>query len=256
MMNAKKQVLLGGVAMALVLTAAPAMAQAPADDDAHVANEITVTARRREESILKVPVVASVLSSEELVRTGTADLSGISARVPGLNLGTSVSSFGTQVSLRGIGTSTLNASIDQSVSLNIDGMQITRVCPMPWLLRCRPCRSAEGPQALFYGKASPAGVISVRSADPTDQFEVIARAGYEFEAREAKANWSFLVRFPIRSRRGSRPAMPRRWLLPQCRRRRRRWNSGKHFATICCGTGCHHGGALWPAWLARRRRSA
>src|SRR5690606_17256767 len=37
-----------------------------------------------------------------------------------------------------------------------------------------------------FGKASPAGVISIRSADPTDELEVIARAGYEFEAREAK----------------------------------------------------------------------
>src|SRR2546430_8717056 len=44
----------------------------------------------------------------------------------------------------------------------------------------------KGPQALFYGKSSPGGVISLRTADPTDKFEVIARAGYDAEARERR----------------------------------------------------------------------
>ena len=42
----------------------------------------------------------------------------------------------------------------------------------------------KGPQALFYGKNSTAGVISLRSADPTDEFELVARGGYESEAEE------------------------------------------------------------------------
>lgn len=41
----------------------------------------------------------------------------------------------------------------------------------------------KGPQALFYGNAT-AGVISFTTADPTDDFEAIARAGYEFKAHE------------------------------------------------------------------------
>src|SRR3546814_7663105 len=70
--------------------------------------------------------ISDVCSSDLLVQTGTSDLSGIASMVPGLQLGSSVSSFGNQVSLRGIGTSTNNAAIDQSVSLNIDGMQFSQ----------------------------------------------------------------------------------------------------------------------------------
>lgn len=186
----RKNLLLCTVAAGIVLPSHQAFAQdAPAEEGRHNAqvNEITVTARRREESILKVPVVASVLAGEELVQSGTADLTGVATRVPGLQLGASVSSFGNQVSLRGIGTSTNNAAIDQSVSLNIDGMQFSQ--GLSYALGFFDMASVEvlkGPQALFFGKASPAGVIAIRSADPTDELEVIGRGGYEFEAREWK----------------------------------------------------------------------
>jgi outer membrane receptor protein involved in Fe transport len=42
----------------------------------------------------------------------------------------------------------------------------------------------KGPQALFFGKNSPAGVISITSADPTPQLSAMARLGYETEAKE------------------------------------------------------------------------
>jgi iron complex outermembrane receptor protein len=45
----------------------------------------------------------------------------------------------------------------------------------------------KGPQSLFYGKSAPGGVISLRTADPTNKFELIARVGYEFEAKEKLA---------------------------------------------------------------------
>ena len=189
-----KSILLGGVASCWMGFAAPAMAQdASGDADSQKAErpvatqEIIVMARRRAESILKVPVVASVLDSEKLIQTGTADLTAIATRVPGLQIGSSVAAFGNQVALRGIGTTTNNSAIDQSVSLNIDGMQFSQ--GLSYALGFFDMQRVEvfkGPQALFFGKASSAGVISIRTADPTDEFEVIGRAGYEFEAKEYK----------------------------------------------------------------------
>ena len=44
----------------------------------------------------------------------------------------------------------------------------------------------KGPQALFFGKNSPGGIISVRSADPTASFQGALTAGYEFEADEIR----------------------------------------------------------------------
>ena len=45
-------------------------------------------------------------------------------------------------------------------------------------------RILKGPQPLYYGKNSPGGIVTIRTADPTDHFEAKVQAGYEFEARE------------------------------------------------------------------------
>jgi iron complex outermembrane receptor protein len=172
-----RTLLLATVAATTMATSLPAAGQE--------VQELIVTARKRQESILAVPVSETVLSQQTLERFATHDLFTLKSQVPGLLMGTSTNSVGTQVSLRGIGTTTINATMDQSISLNIDGLQLSQgVAYQAGLFDVGQVEVLKGPQALFFGKNSPAGVISLRSADPTSEVEVIARAGYEFEAKE------------------------------------------------------------------------
>ena len=158
--------------------------------------EITVTARKRKESILKVPVIETALTQQSLERYGTSNLTQLQNQVPGLLMAPGTGAFGLQVSIRGIGTSTLNAAIDQSVSLNVDGMQITQgLAYTAAMFDVAQVEVLKGPQALFYGKASPGGVISLRSNDPTDETEVTLKGGYEFEAAEKTGE--FIVSGPL-----------------------------------------------------------
>jgi len=62
----------------------------------------------------------------------------------------------------------------------------------------------KGPQALFFGKNSPAGVVSLTSAGPTDDWEFTARLFYEFEADEFKGE--AIVSGPINEKVGVRLA--------------------------------------------------
>ncbi|MFC7049880.1 TonB-dependent receptor [Emcibacter nanhaiensis] len=182
-MKKSRMMLLPIVAASIPVWTMPAMAEDDADN--FQIEEIVITARKREESIMKVPVVATALSGEHLDQFQTSDLSKMADEVAGLNLGSATSVFGTQVSLRGVGTSVLNGSIDQSISLNIDGMQMTQgLAYSIGSFDMAQLEVLKGPQALFYGKASPGGVISIRTADPSDEFELIGRAGYEIEAEE------------------------------------------------------------------------
>ncbi|MBB6253321.1 TonB-dependent receptor [Nitrospirillum iridis] len=147
--------------------------------------EIIVTARKRQESILKVPVVETALTEATLDRAQAVDLRSIAAHVPGLVMGAGTLSVGNQVSIRGVGTTSLDAGVDQSVSLNIDGLQLTQgLAYKVGLFDLAQAEVLKGPQSLFFGKNSPGGVISLRSADPGDRVELIARSGYEAEARE------------------------------------------------------------------------
>jgi iron complex outermembrane receptor protein len=158
--------------------------------------EIIVTARKRQESILNVPVIETAIPQVTLQRFQTQDLKDISKMVPGLMLGENVLSIGATVSLRGVGTTSSDPGVDASVSLNVDGLQLSNgLAYRSAIFDIGQVEVLKGPQALFYGKSSPGGVISLRTADPTDHFEMIARAGYEFEAAEKLGE--FIVSGPI-----------------------------------------------------------
>lgn len=168
-------------------------------------DEIIVTARKREESIMKVPVVESVLDQQQLEQFGTSSLQAASEQVPGLLVGSATLGFGSQVSLRGVGTSTLNATIDQSVSLNIDGMQMSQgLAYKAGMFDMMQMEVLKGPQALFYGKSSPGGVISIHTASPTDKFELILRQAHEFEAEADRSD--FIISGPVNDELGLRLA--------------------------------------------------
>jgi len=175
-----KTILLAGVALGLPLSPALAQDEAPGA----VTSEIIVTARKRQESILKVPVVANVLTQETITQNQVVDLQDITQLTPGFVLGQSVLENGAQVSIRGIGTTSLDPGIDQSVSLNIDGMQFTQGSAYSiGLFDMAQVEVLKGPQALFFGKNSPGGVVSIRTADPGDETEIVGTLGYEFKAR-------------------------------------------------------------------------
>jgi iron complex outermembrane recepter protein len=163
-------------------------AAAPNATTSQSLDEVIVTARRRKESILNVPVVEDVVTSEVLERTQITDIADLATRVPGLNLGNAPLSIGPQVSLRGIGTNSLDAGIDQSVSLNIDGLSLTQgLAYSAGLFDLAQAEVLKGPQALFFGKNSPAGVVSLSSNDPGDHYEAIGRVAYETEAEQKRA---------------------------------------------------------------------
>jgi iron complex outermembrane receptor protein len=157
----------------------------PAASGAGVLGEIIVTARKRQESILKVPVVETVLSEQALDRAQVDDFYTLSAHVPGLVVGNQGGVIGPGVTLRGVGVTAVNPTVDQSVSINVDGLQLSQGYAFnAATFDIGQVEVLRGPQSLFYGKNSPAGVISLRTADPTSTPEVVLRAGYEGVAQE------------------------------------------------------------------------
>lgn len=134
---------------------------------------------------MQVPVTSSVFSAQTLDQFAISDVRGIADKTPGLNFSTGPLASGVLVSMRGIGSGTNNPAIDQSVALVADGVQMTQgLAFKAATFDMAQVEVLKGPQALFFGKAAPAGVISIRTADPGDENELIVRTGYEFEAEE------------------------------------------------------------------------
>ncbi|WP_169711851.1 TonB-dependent receptor [Henriciella litoralis] len=145
---------------------------------------VTVTARRTEERLLDVPVAASALDAEALERYGTNDLSSIAGQVVGVELSRSASSTsGGSFTIRGVGNLANDLGNEQPVAVNIDNVIFTRgrVVNVAQFDMER-FEVLKGPQALFFGKNSPAGVVSVLSRSPTlnGEIEGYVKGEYQF----------------------------------------------------------------------------
>lgn len=150
--------------------------------------EIVVTARRRQESLQRVPVAVSVVSGEQLKNNLATDLSGVGELAPQVTMAPAGQGTGAVLTVRGVSSDTSDPGLDQSVSLDIDGVPISRGQVITTsVFDMHQVQVLEGPQALFFGKNSPAGVIVLRSNDPTDHFEGYLTGGYEFVAKERYA---------------------------------------------------------------------
>ncbi len=147
--------------------------------------EIVVTARRREETLVGVPVVVSVLTTQDLTRNNATDLSRIGELTPTVVVGTYKSNGGGSLAIRGISSPANQTGFEQAVSVAIDGVQTSdgRIAQLGFFDLAQ-VEVLKGPQALFFGKNSPAGVISIKTADPARKAELIVRAGYEFVGDE------------------------------------------------------------------------
>lgn len=148
-------------------------------------DEIVVSARRRTESLQDVPVAVSAISEVALANNNATDLTKVAELAPQVVIGTSTAGAGALITIRGVSSSPSNAGFDQSVAISFDGVLLSRGRILSAsVYDMRQVEVMEGPQALFFGKNSPAGVIAMTSNDPTDRFEGSLKAGYEFVARE------------------------------------------------------------------------
>jgi outer membrane receptor protein involved in Fe transport len=198
--NRTRHVLLGGVALAAALSAHPllaAEASAPAAsaspeaptpaasasaDASSTVEEVTVTARKRSERLVDVPVSANAISGAALQRAAVSDLSTISTIVPQLSIDRAPSGNGAIITIRGIGSASVDGSIEQEVSVNIDGVPTSRGRVLYQAAFDESSVDVlKGPQALYFGKNSPAGVISINSTNPGNVFEGYVRTGVEAE---------------------------------------------------------------------------
>lgn len=150
--------------------------------------EIVVTARKRDETLISAPVVESAIGASELTKFAVNSLDEVSRMVPQLIIAPVGSSIqGGIVTIRGISGPEQNPFADQAVAFNIDGEQIAKVSVRRMSdYDVSQVEVLKGPQALFFGKNSPAGVISIKTNDPTDHLAAGVSTGYEFNAAETR----------------------------------------------------------------------
>ena len=173
-------------ALAAAEDAAPPQSGASADATAATGVEdIIVTARRRSESVQSIPVSVQAISAATVQARDLTSLEKIAAATPQFTVARASNGAGAQLTMRGIGSNATSIGIEQSVAIVVDSVYYGqgRVINEGFFDLAR-VEILKGPQALFYGKNATAGVISLTTADPGKDREIIARVGYEANARQ------------------------------------------------------------------------
>jgi iron complex outermembrane recepter protein len=179
----KKLDLLGATALALFIST-PALARtAPAEpqaDDADVeAEEIIVTASKREQTLQDTPISVAVASKQQIEQSQIRDLIDLQTLVPSLKVGQLQSSANTNFVIRGFGNGANNPGIEPSVGVFIDGVYRSRsaaqIGDLPNITRVEVLR---GPQSTLFGKNASAGIISIVTAEPQFDFGGSVEAVY------------------------------------------------------------------------------
>jgi iron complex outermembrane receptor protein len=161
-----------------------ALAQDSAEPEADTMPVIVVQARRQNETLQEVPVTVTAIGGETLQKYNIDQVADVVSRVPTLNVQVGGSGSGGQLSLRGVGSSNISAAFDSAVAFEYDGVVVSSMrLVQAGFFDVEQIDVLRGPQSLFFGKSATAGVLSLRSANPTSDWEVGMRANYEFEEK-------------------------------------------------------------------------
>lgn len=152
-------------------SAEAAAAQPVAAEEADTGDAIIVTAQKREEKLLDVPIAITAISAESLGNQKIEGGSELLRAVPNVNF--SKSNFSMyNFSIRGVGTKAISASSDPAVAVSFNNTPLirNRLFESEFFDMAR-VEVLRGPQGTLYGRNATGGVVNIIPALPKHKFE-------------------------------------------------------------------------------------
>jgi len=168
----------------LAMTLTPSVLAQSEQDEANEASmleEVIVTATRREESLMEVPIAVSAFSGEELDAFGVLDITYIAQMSPNTTLKVSRGTNTTLTAfIRGVGQQDPVPGFESGVGIYLDDVYLNR--PQAGVMDVYDVERIEvlrGPQGTLYGRNTIGGAIKyvTKRLNP-DNYEGRARFSY------------------------------------------------------------------------------
>ncbi|SMQ62695.1 iron complex outermembrane recepter protein [Altererythrobacter xiamenensis] len=173
----------GTIALAATFAATPAAAQTEPDTagvDELAETGIIVTARRREERAIDVPIAVTAISGEQLANQGALDITDVGNLAPNVTLEASRATNSTlSAFIRGIGQQDPVSGFEQGVGIYLDDVYLNR--PQAAVLDIYDVERIEvlrGPQGTLYGRNTIGGAVKYVTKRLPQDFYLKARATY------------------------------------------------------------------------------
>ena len=173
----RQPALLAGFATALFgLTVTAEDTEAVGDVDSQAMEEMIVTAQRREENVLDVPLAVSAFDAAAIEDLGVSSLQDLEALIPSTTFG-----FDNPVTIRGVGQQAWrDASAEVGVAIYQNGLFYNETYGLleSSMFDLERVEVLRGPQGTLYGRNAMGGAINLVSKKPEREFggEVLAEA--------------------------------------------------------------------------------
>ena len=171
-----------GLTATLGLAAAAAI---PGQAQAQVSNasavpatleEIVVTARRREESLVDVPVSITVVNTDFIEQNNILNTHALFAETPGVNYEEIGGRTNGMTTIRGVSPGG-QAALSQKVTIFVDGVPLVGSPGSFQFLDLERIEVLRGPQSAAFGRATFAGAVNYVTRDPGDEFNTRFQVG-------------------------------------------------------------------------------
>ncbi|AGH50981.1 TonB-dependent receptor-like protein [Sphingomonas sp. MM-1] len=141
---------------------------------------IIVTARRREERLIDVPIAVTSFSGAQLEKAGAIDLTDIGLTTPNVTLETSRGTNSTlSAFIRGIGQQDPVSGFEQGVGIYLDDVYLNR--PQAAVLDIYDVERIEvlrGPQGTLYGRNTIGGAVKYVTKPLPEEFSLKVKGSY------------------------------------------------------------------------------
>lgn len=152
-------------------------------------DEVVVTAQKRSETLTKVPLSVQAFSGDALEAAQVRNADDLSRISTSLLVNETSSASAANFTIRGVGTTSNNQGLEQSVGVYVDGIFRSRPgSALQDFVDIERVEVLRGPQATIFGRNNPAGALSIVTKEPSYEFGGEASVSYgRFDALETTA---------------------------------------------------------------------
>lgn len=135
-----------------------------------ILEEITVTAQRREQALIEVPISLEAVTGFELLEQGFRTMDDLAEFSPSVEIDNRVQDQ--DISIRGIGTTGNNLTLEQGAPIFVDGIHFGRTSMIKGaFMDIRRIEILRGPQPVYFGQNATAGAFSIITRGPSESWQ-------------------------------------------------------------------------------------
>ena len=142
-----------------------------------VLEEVTVTARKRSESLLDIPVTMTAFTAEDIENAGIESVHDFIALTPNMTVVQTQNVGNTFITIRGVSQA---RNSDMPVAVLVDGVLLSNPAQFNQeLFDIEQIEVLKGPQGALYGRNAIGGAITINTKQPGDVLEGKVNVGYD-----------------------------------------------------------------------------